>query len=127
MGRPRIPLNIIKMRGGDKHDPARFKDRQNEMQPESLGRVPTNLEPEYKSIWKEIVGALPDNTIGKTDRIALETLCKLTHQMRTDFENMDTAKLTRLETLLGKFCMTPSDRSKITVPPKKEHSAWDDI
>ena len=52
-------------------------------------------------------------------------LCKLIHEMRTNFENMQTAKLTRLETLLGKFGLTPSDRSKIVVPQQKEPNPFD--
>lgn len=68
---------------------------------------------------------IPDGVIGKSDAIALETLIKLIYQMRTDFEGMQPAKLTRLETLLGKFGMTPSDRLKISVPKEKVSSAWD--
>ncbi len=127
MARPRTPLNIIKMRGSDKVNPGRFKDRENQMQPESIGRVPNHLKPEYKKIWKEIANHLPAGTIAATDRIALETLCKLIFVMRFDFENMTAAQLGKLESLLGRFGMTPSDRSKVIVPKKTESSAWDEL
>ncbi len=128
-GRPRTPLNILQLRGADKVNPGRYKARLNQMQPDSIGRMPQHLEAQYRPIWKEVSHALPPGTLGKTDRIALELLCKLIYAMRTDFESMSSAKLSKLETLLVRFGMTPSDRSRITQAqtPKKEHNPFDDL
>lgn len=54
--------------------------------------------------------------LGEADRLALETLTRLVYVMRSDFEEMSAAKLSQLSTMLGKFGMTPSDRTKIVVP-----------
>ena len=129
MGRQKIPTNILEMRGSYSNHPERKKDRENEFKPESLGEAPDHLNADHKQIWHEIVSSVPPATIGRSDRIALETLSKLVFIMRFDFENMTGGELGRLETMLARFGLTPSDRSKVIVKPATtpENDPWANI
>lgn len=114
MGRPKTPTAIKEARGSFRNHPERRPD--GEMVPlEGIGPAPDTLIVEAY-IWDEIVGLMPAGVLGSTDRIALETTCKLIFKMRHDFDNMTAAQLGKLETFLSRFGMTPSDRSKIVLP-----------
>jgi hypothetical protein len=65
--------------------------------------------------------------LGEADRLALETLCRLVVEMRTDFKEMTAAKLTQMSNLLGRFGMTPSDRTKIVVPKGEKKNPFESL
>jgi phage terminase small subunit len=97
----------------------RNKHRDNQDQPvitRGIGPAPKHLNDDQKKIWDEIVSGMYAGVLGEADRLALETLTRLVYVMRRDFEKMSAAKLSQLSTMLGKFGMTPSDRTKIVVP-----------
>lgn len=54
--------------------------------------------------------------LGNSDRLALEVLCHLIIQFRTDPVEFPAMKLSRMEAIMGKFGMTPADRNKIKMP-----------
>jgi len=101
----------------------RNKHRDNQDQPvvtRGIGPAPKHLNDDQKEIWDEVVSSMYAGVLGEADRLALETLTRLVYTMRTDFEEMSAAKLSQLSTMLGKFGMTPSDRTKIVVPKGSE-------
>lgn len=123
MGRPATPTAIKEARNSFKKHPERRPD--GEMMPtEGIGPAPESLVVEAE-IWDEVVEMMPVGVLGNTDRIALETMCKLIFKMRYDFDAMTAAQLGKLETLLGRFGMTPSDRTKITMPKGKPKNAFE--
>ncbi len=128
MARPATPTNILEMRGAYKNHPERKKDRNSEPEVSPIKRVSKYLTKEEKVIWKEILGYMPEGVIGISDTPALETLCKLIYIMRFNFNDMTAAQLNKLETLLGRFGMTPSDRTKIVVKKTETKSdPWADL
>ncbi|WP_303288237.1 hypothetical protein [Marinobacter sp. SS8-8] len=111
MPRPRKPAKIQEISAWKKN-PQR---RREEFEPvDDVGKAPQWLAVEYE-IWEELVAMLPPGILGSSDRVALEALCKLIFKMRHDFDNMSAAQLGRLENLLGKFGLTPADRSRVMV------------
>ena len=120
MGSPRKPTALKQLQGTDKEHPGRIN--KNEPVPErGIGPAVrpmcgSNLNQEEQAIWDEIVSISYTGVLGEADRIALEMMCRLVHEMRTDFTEMTAAKITQLSQLLGRFGMTPSDRTKIVVP-----------
>lgn len=123
MGRHALPTSIKEARGSYKNHPERRPD--GELQPlEGIGPAPDSLVVEA-FIWDEVVEMLPAGVLGNTDRVALETMCKLIFKMRFDFDNMTAAQLGKLETFLARFGMTPADRSKIVMPKKKDSNPFD--
>lgn len=80
---------------------------------------PEHLTPELKALWIELTAQVLPGVAKYSDRIGFELLVKLTHKLRTD-TLANTAEMTQLISLLGRFAMTPADRSKVEVvkPPK---------
>jgi hypothetical protein len=55
MARPRTPTNILKLKGADKANPARFKDRGNEPQPQKgQGKAPDWLSPRGRRQYRKL-------------------------------------------------------------------------
>lgn len=123
MGARTQPTAIKEARGSFKNHPERRPD--GEMQPlEGIGPAPATLVVEFE-IWDELVEMMPAGVLGNTDRVALETLCKLVFKMRHDFDRMTAAQLGKLESLLSRFGMTPSDRTKIVMPKGKPKNSFE--
>ena len=124
MPQPRKPKALRELQGTIKDHPG----RQNQNQPEptrGIGPANSNLNEYEREIWDEVVGISYRGVLGEADRIALEMMCRLIAEMRLNFEEMTAAKITQLSTLLGRFGMTPSDRTKISIPQEKNKNAFE--
>jgi hypothetical protein len=114
MPRPRTPQALRVLNGTSKDHPG----RQNKDQPtpeKGIGPCNKSLNEYEREIWDEIVGISYAGVLGEADRIALEMMCRLIAEMRLNFDDMPAAKLTQLSGLIGRFGMTPADRTKIIV------------
>lgn len=115
MGAPKKPTALKIVQGTDKKNPNRMNH--NEPVPTNgVGPAPSKLTPIEKEIWDEVVGISYKGVMGEGDRIALEIMVRLIAEMRADYITFTAAKITQLSQLLGRFGMTPSDRTKISVP-----------
>ena len=124
MPQPRKPKALRELQGTIKDHPG----RQNQNQPEptrGIGPANSTLTEYEREIWDEVVGISYRGVLGEADRIALEMMCRLIAEMRLNFEEMTAAKITQLSTLLGRFGMTPSDRTKISIPQEKNKNAFE--
>lgn len=117
MARPRTPTNVLKMKGAFDKNPQRERE---DPDTAKLKSPPAHLSAAQREVWKEIAKAAPKDVITEADRFSLEICCVLLNQFRLDPVEFPAAKLVRLETLLGKFGMTPSDRAKVAGPAKKK-------
>lgn len=120
MGAPKKPSALKVLQGTDQ----RNKTRMNPNEPvpvRGIGPGHNSLNEYELEIWDEVVGISYRGVLGEADRIALEMMCRLIAEMRLDFAEMTAAKITQLSQLLGRFGMTPSDRTKIVIP--KEQNA----
>jgi len=122
MARPRIPTNVLDARGSFKKDPQRARVDPATKKLKAPPRA-EHFNDDHKKIWRELVKAAPENVITDSDRIALEVCCLLLHEFRTSPMDFPAAKLVRLETMLGKFGMTPADRAKVAGPGGKKQEA----
>ena len=124
MGAPRKPTALKQVQGTDK----RNKTRMNPDEPSpvrGIGPAHKTLTEYEKEIWDEIVGISYKGVLGEADRLALEMMCRLVAEMRLDFVEMTAAKITQLSNLIGRFGMTPSDRTKIVVPKEQNKNPFD--
>jgi len=115
MPTPRKPTALREIQGTAHQN----KHRQNGDQPipdRQLAGPPDHLTERQQGIWLELTGIMYHGVLGQADGIAMELLCRMVEEMRHDFDNMNAAKLTQLSNLLGRFGMTPSDRTKVVVP-----------
>ena len=79
------------------------------------GQPPDNLTDLEQAAWFEILNQTYPGVIGISDRLALELMARLVVEMRTNYAEMPAAKVSRLETLLARFGMTPADRQRIAI------------
>ena len=117
MARPRTPSNVLQMRGAFDKNPKRGREREGE--PEANGEIgepPESLSEDAKKCWFEIEGLLAPGVLCRSDRLALEMAASLLVQMREMKWVAPAALIARYEAQIGKFGMTPSDRSKVSVP-----------
>lgn len=109
----RKPTALHALSGSLDHDPKRFADRMGEpRETRPLGDPPSRLTPDQVAAWNEIANAAPRGVIGHADRIALEMMAVLLARFWQDGANMPAALVARLDGLLGRFAMTPADRSR---------------
>lgn len=126
MGAPKKPSALKAVQGTDQKN----KDRMNANEPiptRGIGPAHTSLTEFERKIWDEVVGIQYAGVLGEADRIALEMMCRLIAEMRLDFVEMTAAKITQLSQLIGRFGMTPSDRTKIVVPKQEKSNPFSEM
>lgn len=127
MGRPALPTNVHKLKGTEKKHPDRMRKRGNEPKPKApLGQPPRNLPANVKKCWRELIRLAPPGVFGDSDRWAVEIAATLMAEFRAANMLMPSARIARLDSLLARFGMTPSDRTKVQVPPEKPKNRFDD-
>jgi hypothetical protein len=114
MARPRTPTSVLEIRGAFKANPQRAQDRANEpVVTEPLGEPPKTFTGDQIQAWTDIVNYAPKGVLTSADTLAVERAARLLAKIR-----MGSASETEgrsFDALLGKFGMTPSDRSKVSV------------
>jgi len=124
MGAPRKPTALKQVQGTDKRNKTRMNP--NEPTPtRGIGPSHDSLTEYEREVWDEVVGIQYAGVLGEADRIALEMMCRLIAEMRLNFEEMTAAKITQLSQLLGRFGMTPSDRTKIVIPKGEQENPYE--
>jgi hypothetical protein len=122
-GRPRTPTNLLDARGAFNKHPERRKDRKDEpVVTDPLGESPKTFTADQLQAWNDIVKMAPAGVLTKADTIAVENAARLLALERIG--KASDAQGRRLDSLLGKFGMTPSERSKVSVPKKAPESRW---
>lgn len=126
MARPRKPTAVLELKGAFNKDPQRQRDAE-PVPTDDIGDPPGHFDVMQCKTWQEIVSIAPPGVLFNSDRLALEMFVCLLVEFRGNPNGFHQAKLGRLESLCGKFGMTPSDRSKIIVkkrePEKKGFAA----
>jgi len=123
----RVPLNILRLRGADKKNPARLKMRENEPIPKAvLGNPPRHLAKDESKCWRELTRAAPYGVLGDSDSWEVEIASCLMAQYRRSRLDMPAARLNLLHSIMGRFGFTPADRSRVQVPEQKSKNRFDD-
>lgn len=83
-----------------------------------IGTAPRQLPAIERSIWAEAVRTAPPGLLSRSDRLAVEVLCRLVARMRTS--EFKISELNALVGVLARFGMTPTDRVKLNLEPLPE-------
>jgi hypothetical protein len=143
MARPRKPSAILELNGAFQHDPQRRRPNE-PIDVRPIGYAPKRLPPEALPFWKELIEMLPGPILTFRDRWAVELaarlMCKavtrpsmaeilaLAEEAELDAgdlkqlvkqQEISSAELSTLRSLLASLGMTPADRSKLSVPTEK--------
>lgn len=133
MARPRLPTNVLKLKGADKKDPKRIRERDGEPQNTSeVGAPPAHLNKVQKEAFKEIVKYSINGVLGEADRLAVEQAaillvkCRSQHEENGEIIPATAAEQGHFFKYLSQFGMTPADRSKISIPKEKKKNPFDE-
>lgn len=118
-GRPRTPTAVLDARGAFKKDPQRRRDGEPVVR-EPLGAMPDNFDEGQARAWTEITETAPLGVLTEADRLAVEFAATLLAEFRQDRYGFPATKHGTLLKLLGQFGMTPSERSRLSIPKAKE-------
>ncbi len=125
MVRPRQSTNILRLKGADKKNPARFVDRENEPQNANpVGEPPEKLSAAEQEAWRTIVSECIEGVLGEADRQLVAMAAKL--MVLVHKEDYQHQQWTLFNKCLAQLGMTPNERSKISVPKKKPKNKFDD-
>lgn len=117
MARPRKPTNVLELNGAFRKNPARGREREGEAEPKAgIGPAPSWFGKKQVEAWDDLVRIAPIGVLGDSDRVYLELTAELLAlKRRLGVLAMDRAKLNKLEAMLGKLGLNPSDRSRVKV------------
>jgi len=102
------------MRGAFKINPQRRREREHEpVVHQPIGDPPKTFNDAQLQAWKDIVSMAPRGVLTVADTLAVENASRLLAAEREGTNSDSQGR--RLDALLGKFGMTPSDRSKVSV------------
>ena len=118
MSRPPLPLEIQDAKGAYIANP----DRKPDSPPQPEGSLPLEppshlrLSPKQQAIWRELVLMLAPGVGKSSDVWAIESLVRLKAKERAN--RITGGERNQLITLYGRFALTASDRTKVSVDKK---------
>lgn len=118
MPRPRKPTALLEQSGSFEKHPERRREREGEpVNPNPLGPPPAHLNAAQRAAWGELERITPAGVLSEADRPFLEMTCMLLALLRELGAVMETSKIARLESCLGRLGLTPADRSRVRALP----------
>ncbi len=125
MARPRTATNVLELRGAFAKNPSRGRERADEPVPlGEIGSAPESLVEDEVAAWDYLVGITPAGVLGDCDRPHMEVAARLlAYSRRVSVEDWSAMKIARLDSMLGKMGLNPSDRSRVKAdkaPPKND-------
>ncbi len=118
MPKPRTPTKLLELRGSFAKNPQRARPNEPEAAGEFPKDPPKHLSREVKKCWRELVRLVPAGVLQSSDQAAMEQFANVLYLCR-EREWRDPALMIRLEACLGRFGLTPADRSRVSAPPPK--------
>lgn len=126
MARHANPIEEQHLKGADRTHPERYRKEV----PKSalpLGQFPAVRSTSPEEIWFELSSfALPGVMTG-ADRFMLEMACELLAEFRSGPREFQVGKYTHLISLLARFGMSPSDRTKFGIDKPNSDDALDHL
>ena len=119
MARPRTPTAQLDAKGSFIKHPERQREGSESLESLPLLEAPRKgLHRDLKFVWMEIKSYLAPGVLKISDGPAFESLVRLIQKDRSGYAS--TSERGQMITLLSRFGMTPSDRSKVTIDAPKE-------
>ena len=131
MPAPKMPKAVRELRGTA--DRNKHRDNQNAPVPErGIGPAPDYFTKGEVEVWDYLVTVMHPGVLGEPDRPTFEIMAKLFYRFRHGEHGKDAvipqlvaAELARLDSIMGRYGMTPSDRQKIVVKKGKDKTGFE--
>lgn len=124
MAKPRTPTNVLELTGAYAKNPKRRRPPEPEPRGE-IGDAPVHLKESEKATWRELVALAHEGTLCQADRLHVEHVARLLAYVRSLERYDDPQLFLRLESGLAKLGMTPADRSRVAVIPRRQPNPFD--
>ena len=112
MGRPRTPTKILKLRGVEKVNPGRMKERDNEPENSNpIGDPPQWLSAKEQQAFTMLVSESIDGVLGEADRQLVAQAAKLLAKIMVNEHSHQ--ENTLYNKCLAQMGFTPSDRARL--------------
>ena len=131
MGAPKKPTALRELHGTAN----RNKHRDNPDQPtptRGIGKAPDHFNETQVKTWDYLVSIMFRGVLAETDRPSFELLTMLFWRFRYgDYEEdsvcpaLAVGEMSRMDSLMARYGMTPSDRTKIVVPKEENKSPFE--
>lgn len=116
------------LKGADKKDPGRFRERKKAPKHEAeAGNAPAHLSEAAKAVWFEIQAYAIPGTTTAADRMAMESLANSFAEYRMAPNAFPTSRLMAMIKLLSLFGMTPVDRMRLGVVKEPEKNEFEGL
>jgi phage terminase small subunit len=124
MARPRMPTNLLELKGSFKRHPETKRPKEPEGILDFSSEPPCHLTERQKSTWNEVVSMIPSGVLTGSDLIHVEVVACLLSEYREKNGGIETGRITRLTTEMGKLGLNPSGRASLIVdkPSKNKYS-----
>lgn len=117
MPQRRTSTRVLKARGSHVRHPERARARAREPKfTGPLGAPPEKMRPLHRELWFELATIVPPGVAEHSDRWTFEVLVCLMAKFRE--HRALGGEVSQLLSLLAKFGMTPSDRSRVNAAPQ---------
>jgi len=118
MPQRRTSSRVLKARGSHLRHPERARARAKEPKYTGpLGAPPKEMRAGHRRLWSELADLVPAGVAEHSDRWTFEVLVCLMAKFRSGMALG--GEVSQLLSLLAKFGMTPSDRSRVSVAPPR--------
>ena len=115
MAAPRKPTALLEQTGAFKKNPDRRRDEEPQPAQAINYQPPAHLDEKEQAMWHEIVSITPPGVLGNSDSLVVEELAILYTRFRKDKSEMPPALISRMDIVIGRLGLSPSDRAKLTV------------
>jgi phage terminase small subunit len=119
MARPRLPTEVLTLRGAFTKDPQRKRPPEAKAAP--LQGAPAYLASDEAALWRELVANAPRGVLTTADGPTLEMVSRLMAKFRRDW--LTGAEFSILKSCLTELGWTPASRSKVLAPEGSDKPA----
>lgn len=126
MARIAQPRETAELKGAHKVHPERYRG---EVPKSSMpvGDAPEDMREGAQAVWFEISTFAPAGVLTGADRFMLEMASNLLAQYREDPDEFAVGKYGHLISLLARFGLSPSDRTKLAMEAPKEKNPFESL
>ena len=121
MARPRKPTSQLKLVGAFEKDPQRKREHEPVCTDPAI-LPPNDLSEEAREAWDFLVATAVPGVLTAMDSASLLLCARCLSEVWDGEVNITDSQ--KVNVMLGKLGMTPSERSKVIVPKKKEDNPY---
>ncbi len=108
------PTALAKLKGADKQNPQRYRNRAHEPRPVlGVGDPPAWLGADGAAVWASMQAEIAPGVLTRQDRRMFGVLCSLVRSYEAAPDEMSIGRLSTLSSIASQFGMTPSARTKV--------------